>query len=141
MQSMTCPYCKRPAMLVSANVVYGRQVKDLTEDDKRYWCQTCDAHVGCHKGTDRPLGTMANRRLRSIRSTTHSLVDPLWQSGKIKRNKLYFMLSVIFGRPFHVGECDESECWFVINLLKRHLELTHRGRQTYGKNQTTDSNR
>jgi hypothetical protein len=35
--------------------------------------------VGVHKGTDKPLGRMANKELRGWKGRAHAAFDPLWK--------------------------------------------------------------
>lgn len=57
-----CRYCGGTVRLVPASMVYGAAAaKRLKlESEKFYQCQNCNARVGCHKGTTRPLGNLAN---------------------------------------------------------------------------------
>lgn len=58
-----CPYCDNESELVDSEVVYGKSYGMM------FLCSPCDAYVGCHKDSpnNRPLGTLANRSLRSLR--------------------------------------------------------------------------
>lgn len=59
---MICSYCNNEAKLVSGNVIYPHR-PDLAY--LRFWqCAPCAAYVGCHKGTTKPLGRIANAELR-----------------------------------------------------------------------------
>lgn len=52
---MSCPYCGKDVLLVNSEVVYGPG-----HDYGNMWvCSSypdCDSYVGCHKGTQNPLG-------------------------------------------------------------------------------------
>ena len=64
--STICRYCGGVIRLVSAETVYGASVERLgKQNEKIYQCQNCGARVGCHKGTDRPLGNVANGGARA----------------------------------------------------------------------------
>jgi hypothetical protein len=82
--------------------------------EKRFWlCHPCDAYVGCHPGTTRPLGTPANADLRVLRSRVHAALDPLWKGGRVRRSEAYERLAVAMGIPgeeCHVGMFDEARC-------------------------------
>lgn len=76
----TCPYCGCTAQLT--RIHYGE-----------VWaCRPCDARVGCHKGTQKPLGTLANAELRRARRRVHELFDPLWKEGGWPRPAAYAWL-------------------------------------------------
>ncbi len=82
-----------------------------------YWCKDCDAYVGCHNNTTKPLGTMANRELRQWRRRAHRHIDIIWKGvHKRKRGKVYMVLEEIFGREIHIGESDIDTCKAIINI-------------------------
>lgn len=73
-----CPYCKQPAKLVGGIAIY-RHRPDL--HDKMFWsCELCKAWVGCHPGTENPLGRLANAELRAWKQRAHAAFDPVWQA-------------------------------------------------------------
>ena len=56
-----CRYCGGIIRLVPAADVYGSSTERLgMQNEYLYQCQNCNARVGCHKGTTRPLGDVAN---------------------------------------------------------------------------------
>jgi len=110
---MTCPYCEKEARWCDNAERYGRR---YGKSYMCYWCEDCDAYVGCHENTKRPLGTMANANLRRLRMAVHRKIDPLWKSGKIKRKYLYDRISDKIGKSFHTGESDEMQCLKVLEL-------------------------
>ena len=61
-----CRYCGGVVRLAPAAEVYGAAAARRLgiEREKFYQCQNCNARVGCHKGTTRPLGNLANETLR-----------------------------------------------------------------------------
>lgn len=112
---MNCPYCKKTAEWCENKKIYG---KNYGKSYMCYYCKNCDAYVGCHQNTRKPLGTMANKELRKWRIKTHSIIDPLWKSGKLKRHEVYKKLKKILGKEVHVGESDIDTCKKIINLIK-----------------------
>lgn len=84
--SPVCPHCQIPAVLVTGAAIYPRR-PDLHE--KQLWqCTACDAYVGCHGKTSRPLGVPANAELRRARMLLHDRVlDPLWQRAEVYYNR------------------------------------------------------
>lgn len=51
-----CRYCGGVIKLIPAKAVYGESARRLgMESEFVYQCQNCNARVGCHKGTTRPL--------------------------------------------------------------------------------------
>ena len=58
MRKVYCDYCGRETEYVDSKVIYGKSY------GKIYLCRNCMAYVGVHKGTDKPLGRLANAELR-----------------------------------------------------------------------------
>lgn len=108
-----CPYCGNDAEWVSNDEVYGKKYGDSY---MIYLCRPCNAYVGCHENTRKPLGTMANKILRDLRQRAHAHFDPIWKSGRMSRKKAYELLSKKLGREIHIGESDEETCKQIIGL-------------------------
>ena len=112
---MICPYCGNEAPWVENKVKYGR---NYGKSYMCYYCEPCDAYVGCHENTRRPLGTMANKELRQLRIKAHVVVDWFWKFGGMTRKQTYAMLSERFGKEFHVGEADIEMCKKIISIKR-----------------------
>jgi len=112
---MYCPYCNGDAEWVENKGVYG---KNYGKSVMIWLCRKCDAYVGCHNNTKEPLGTMADRETREWRKKAHATFDPIWKSGKVKRDRAYGFLKRRFGADFHIGECNVDQCKDIINLCK-----------------------
>lgn len=112
---MVCPYCQKEAPWVSNEHRYGKR---YGKSYMCYWCKDCDAYVGCHQNTRKPLGTMANKELRGWRMKAHAAIDPIWREGRMKRSTLYVRLSDYMGREMHVGESDIEQCKAIIEAAK-----------------------
>ena len=108
---MNCPYCQKPAKWCDNAEVYGRR---YGKSYMCYWCKDCDAYVGCHNNTARPLGTMANKELRQWRMKAHAVIDPIARTAPHSRKSVYRRLEKVFGRPIHIGESDIELCKQVI---------------------------
>lgn len=79
----------------------------------------CDGAVGCHKGTDRPLGTLADKPTRQARKEAHEAFDPLWQDGDMTRSEAYAWLASEMGLgEVHIGEMSREECAQVVELVE-----------------------
>ncbi len=115
---MICPYCAAPAELAGAAAVYP-YIPEANTWPPRFICWPCDAHVGTH----RPLGTLANARLRSLRKQCHAIVDPLWKEKgpgrrNERRNAVYSILSEFMALErddTHIGEWREMTCQDLID--------------------------
>ena len=109
---MLCPYCGREAELVEGDVIYPFR-QDLW--DKKYWsCVPCGAYVGCHPGTDKPLGCIADKELRRLRVEAHERFDRLWRNGgPLTRTRAYQWLAFTMelgAKQAHIGKFDKGQC-------------------------------
>jgi len=120
-----CDYCHRPAALVTGRDLYPHR-GDLAE--KKFWhCAPCVAYVGCHEGTIKPFGRLANAALRKAKMEVHAMFDPLWK-GKMERdqcskyearNAAYAWLARQLNiriEDCHVGMFDEETCWRAVAI-------------------------
>lgn len=80
----------------------------------------CSAYVGCHPGTDKPLGTPAREELRELRMQCHTQFDPLWKSKQMKRGKAYVLMQRLLDLPeaqAHIGMLDHYQCELLLQKL------------------------
>lgn len=136
--SVICPYCSRPAELVTGADVYPHR-HDLA-GLKFYRCEPCDAHVGCHQpgtrswvggtkvintGTE-PLGRLADAELRAAKKKAHDAFGPVWH-GKLHRRDAYIWLAIMLGikqQDCHIGLFDLDQCAAVVRAV-RAFETMH----------------
>lgn len=126
---MKCPYCGGKAHLRDASSIY----HNFKYNGKMYVCENfpnCDSYVGCHPNTTKPLGRMANKKLRTMKSKAHYYFDPLWKNKVFSRKKslshnrtiAYQWLAEQLGLPeskCHIGLFDVDMCRKVIQICKR----------------------
>ena len=120
----SCPYCGYPTELADSKEIYG------TSHGWMYICRRCQAGVGCHKGTTRSLGRVADKELRRLKHLAHEAFDPLWKSGLLPRRAAYEILSIAFDLPeeqTHIGMFDPDMCRKVISLSKVIMKLLQNG--------------
>ncbi|MGV7078443.1 zinc-finger-containing protein [Testudinibacter sp. P80/BLE/0925] len=106
-----CPYCGKFSAKVTGKKVYPHR-KDLY-GKTFYLCEPCNAYVGCHPNTDKPLGRLADEQLRTEKKKAHSAFDPIWRKGFMKRVEAYAWLSETLGIPkseTHIGMFDVDMC-------------------------------
>jgi hypothetical protein len=108
---MKCPYCKKQAEWVENKRIYGR---NYGKSYMMYYCEPCDAYVGCHQNSRHALGSLANRETREKRKQAHAVFDPLWKPNKRKRGWLYSKLKKDFGHDVHIGQSDIGMCERII---------------------------
>ena len=115
-----CPYCQRVSEYVDSAVVYSRSYGMI------YLCRSCRAWVGVHKGTDRPLGRLADAELRDAKKAAHAAFDPLWKRKMrtgVAKNKArgagYRWLAEQLDIPYsqcHIGMFDANTCRRVVDI-------------------------
>lgn len=118
-----CDYCGKPARLVTGRAVYPHR-RDLHKK-LFYKCTPCGAYVGCHPGTNNPLGRLANTELRAAKMAAHDVFDPMWRApgGKYasRRKAAYRWLALQLGIPAaqcHIGMFDVAMCRRVAAVCK-----------------------
>ena len=117
-----CRYCGGVIRLVPAESVYGESAAKLgMMGEKLYQCQNCSARVGCHKGTARPLGNVANEVLRLKRMEAHRVFDAFWKARHMSRTQAYKWLSQQMRIPVkqtHIGGFEMDQCQQVIDMCE-----------------------
>lgn len=123
--SVICPYCDKPARLVTGHAIYPHR-PDLL--GKKFWlCTPCDAWVGCHPRNKKhkhtgaePLGRLANGELRKAKQAAHAAFDPLWRSKTMSRKEAYQWLASQLGispQNCHIGMMDVDSCKSVVAVM------------------------
>ena len=121
-----CQYCKKTAKFVDSKIIYGKSYGMI------YLCKECNAYVGVHKGTNRPLGILANAELREWKKKAHASFDPLWKTKLMTRREAYEWLAKQMGKSLekcHIGMFDVSECEQFVALVTQYnqrLELLNK---------------
>jgi len=117
-RTVRCDCCHRQAELVTGREVYRGHRPDLHA--KYFWqCRPCNARVGCHPGTQKPLGGLAKPELRLARSRAHAVFDPIWREGTMRRAAAYRWLARKLNRKeIHIGESDEIMCARIIAICQ-----------------------
>ena len=125
--TLRCPYCERPAELVSGDAIYPHR-PDLF--GFKFWlCEPCGAYVGTHKNSKdhAPLGRLANAELRRLKQKVHAAFDPWWHSGLMKRGTAYAKLADLLGieqRECHIGMFSEDRCREALSKLRATPTVT-----------------
>ena len=120
-EELKCPYCGSEAKLVNGNYVYGSKWGHI----KMWVCKRypmCDSYTSVHRGTDVPMGTLADTNLRNIRKQTHKLFDELWKSGYMDRKRAYRKLAHELHIDYsqaHIGMFDEKMCQRTQEMVKK----------------------
>ena len=59
----------------------------------------CDAYVRVHEGTNIPVGTLANYKLRALRNEAHKLLDKIQRKGIMTKQECYQWIANIIMAP------------------------------------------
>ena len=121
--SMKCPYCGSTVEYRSAEGIY----KDNHKNVMLYVCTNypeCDAYVRVHEGTNKPVGTLADSKLRAMRLEAHKLLDKIQKRGIMTKNECYQWIANTIMSPLsqaHIGYLGEYYCKMVIDECKKLL--------------------
>ena len=85
-----CHYCFSEVVIKTHEEVYGKSHSDWPY---LYGCIGCDAIVGIHKGTNVPLGYLANKALRTQRQEVKGRFLQLKKKFNLSADKAYDILS------------------------------------------------
>lgn len=120
--NLICPYCGSPAICRPASTVYGADAID--RKSYLYVCSrwpACDAYVSAHKKDRKPMGTMADRRLRRKRILAHRALEKLRAERHMDKWAVYVWLQAKLGldeSQAHIGMFSEEMCERVITLCR-----------------------
>ena len=93
-----CPYCGAMTHLRTADGIY----LDNSRNTMLYVCKNyprCDSYVRVHPGTTIPVGTVANKKLRSMRNEAHRYFNQIYYRGIMSKQEAYMWLSDLLGLP------------------------------------------
>ena len=115
-----CRYCGGVIRCIPARKVYGKTTNRLKMQGQwLYQCQNCNARVGCHRDSKRPLGNVANEVLRLKRVETHQVFDSLWQRQGMTRTAAYKWLAERMELPeecAHIGGFEMDQCQKLVDI-------------------------
>jgi hypothetical protein len=122
-----CSDCGKPASLTTGAEIYPTRPQ---LHHKMIWVCVCGARVGCHDGTEQPLGSPAGQETRAARMSAHAAFDPMWKakmrrdgcSKKEARRMAYNWLARqmdIAGKDCHIGMMDADGARLVVEICRR----------------------
>ena len=122
MRDIYCDYCHRLTEYVDSSEVYSASYGMI------YLCRHCKAWVGVHKGTDKPLGRLADAELRLWKKNAHNAFDPLWKYGRFRghRPEAYAWLAEQMGLSVddtHIGTFDVPQCKQVVEICHKERNI------------------
>ena len=125
--TLRCPYCGSSVQYRSADGIY----KENKNNTMLYVCSkypVCDSYVRVHSGTNKPIGVMADGKLRALRTKAHHYFDKLYTSGLMTKNDAYYWLANLISAPLseaHIGHLGEYYCNVVIEECKKNLKINN----------------
>lgn len=120
-----CPYCGRRSVLRPAEYVYGENTIDAAA--RLYVCSGypgCNAYVGVHDGTTKPMGSLANPELRNKRIRAHRAINRIIDKGYMSKDDIYAVLALRLNVPrqeTHIGQFSDYLCEQAILECERML--------------------
>lgn len=108
-------YCCQCKFEVIARLTNGEEVYPHRKDlhSLPFWrCDGCKNTVGCHhktKDRTKPLGVIPSQEIKDARQYLHRVIDPIWQSKKMKRGDVYKAISEAVGWDYHTAEIRTVE--------------------------------
>ena len=118
--AMRCQYCGGTVVLRSADGIY----HENHSHTMLYVCSNyprCDAYVRTHPGTNIPVGTLANRELRTLRNQAHHYFDQLYLSGLMSKQDAYLWLAGLLQVP---GAAQETTAGRISPMQRRRSIMT-----------------
>lgn len=125
-----CPYCGSTPIFTDSAEVYGGRSYGMI-----LLCRPCNAYVGVHKGTNTPLGRLANHELRNAKKKAHLYFDSLWKQSMSRgwskyeaRTAAYKWLSKEMGKTpehTHIGMFNIEECERVVEICSPYAKVVH----------------
>ena len=123
---LICPYCDEKPERIDSDAIYSKSYGDILI------CKPCRAWVGIHRSGEnkgKPLGRLADAKLREAKKEAHRYFDQLWRRkmrcqgiSKMKaRNAAYDWLAgeMEMSREIcHIGMMNERQCELVIFICK-----------------------
>lgn len=125
-----CPYCGSKVILQDSIIIYRKQSYGLVYTCEKY--PRCDAYVSCHKGTKKPLGTLANAELRSIRNLGHATFDRIWKEKILTRTQAYAWLAKRLGlkvEQTHFAMFDKETALKAIDIANQYYNNVMKSRE------------
>lgn len=106
-----CPYCGRRAELVMGKTLPKDEANEnsfFRNPEVHVWrCPNCKAMTIANQYTHKPVGELADAKLRRSRYMLHKKFDILWGEKKLGRTMLYHILAIKMKIPQH--KCHFSQ--------------------------------
>jgi len=124
MKNMRCQYCGATARLRSAEGIYKYGGSDIM----LYVCSNypeCDSYVRVQPGTSKPVGSLADAKLRALRIKAHRHFGELYRSGLMTKADAYTWLAFalcLLPSQTHIGHFSEHYCNQVIAECDKYLD-------------------
>lgn len=91
---LSCPYCGEQAVIRHADYIFKENVSENAP--YYYVCKNypdCDTYIKCQMGNFLPYGTLANRKLRQMRTVAHNYITLIVENDIMEYNAVYDLLA------------------------------------------------
>lgn len=115
-----CDNCGSPRVHLQKRGFMGMRI--TKKWDLIWHCLDCLALVGCHEGTDIPLGLMADTPTRDARYQAHKAFDRLWRGGGLSRAEAYAWMArtlMVTPEQAHIGMLSTRQCEALIDAVAK----------------------
>lgn len=129
-------YCCGCGEDVGARLTNGKEIYPHRPDLHAlpFWkCDKCGNYVGCHhktKNRTAPLGYIPTPEIKNARRHIHAILDPMWQSGAMKRKDLYAAISERVGWKYHTAKIRSVDEAREVYRVVRAMAQTHNANVT-----------
>lgn len=130
-----CPYCGSNMILVNTHTVFSASKSGYMWVCSQY--PYCDTYINAHLGTDAPVGTPANTKLRRQRILLHRAFDPIWKAELMTRDEAYTWLASVLGldvKDCHIGMFDEEQCLKAMEIVQKFKGVVISGQEKNSSN-------
>lgn len=132
-----CDNCGSPRVHLQSRRLLG--MRETGKWHLIWHCLDCLALVGCHEGTDIPLGLMADVATRAARFQAHGAFDRLWRgrNARMTRQQAYVWMAQVLMIPedrAHIALLSERQCeTLILAVLKKKHDSNQRRHWTQDK--------
>lgn len=123
---INCPYCGAPAVCRPASTVHGSATRQ--KGSYLYLCSrwpACDSYVAAHRKDLRPMGSLADKKLRRKRILAHQALEELRRRRHMETWAVYLWLQgklKLDPDKAHIGMFSEAMCDRVIEICRESLQ-------------------
>lgn len=119
-----CPYCGQRLIFRTADEMGFKEKEGVN-----FWVCShypeCDTYVRTVQYSQKPRGTVADAKLRQLRTETHRVFNQLYESGYMSKDDAYVWLKEVMGctgKQAHINQFSEYDCQIVIKEAGKYIK-------------------